>query len=344
VPHPLHAPPLTLGILGCAEIARGFVPGVAPSPHLRVTHVASRDTHRAAAFAAEFGVPHWNASYEALIAEPTVQALYVPLPNHLHAPWVLRALEAGKHVLCEKPLALDAAQAQAMFDAAARHGRVLLEAFPYLFQPQTERLHAMLREGRLGTLRLMQASFGFPLERAGNYRHDPAQGGGALLDVGCYPVSLARLLFGARPQWVTAQAEWGSSGEDRRLTATLRFEGGAQAQIACAFDTAVHRHAMVVGDAGVAFTDFQNHTAADRPGHLRVRSAPGWDVPLLDEPYRQANGFRAEAEAFAAMVRGEAEGRRLAMQALSLDVAATLDAVRAAAASGRPVVLAQGAA
>jgi predicted dehydrogenase len=328
---------LTLGVLGCADIARGFVPGVQPSASVRVTHVASRDAHKARAFAAEFGVPQWHGSYEALIDDPTVDALYVPLPNHLHAPWVLRALAAGKHVLCEKPLALNEAEAQTMFDTAARHGRVLLEAFPFVFQPQTQRLHALLREGRLGELRAIQASFGFPLARPGNYRHDPAQGGGALLDVGCYPVCLARLLFGTRPLAASAVAHWGPAGEDRRLAATLHFAGGASAQILCAFDTAVHRHAMVVGSAGVAFTDYQNHIAPDRPGLLRVRSSPGWDVPLQDEPCEPANGFRREAEAFAAQVRGA--GQDLAMQSLSLDVAATMDALRLSAQRGTPVEL-----
>ena len=162
---PRPTPPLRIGILGCANIARQFARDVAPSPHARVVAVASRQADTAAAFAAEFGIARHHGSYDALLADAEVDAIYLPLPNSLHAEWAIRAANRGKHVLCEKPLALGRAEAQAMFDAARQHGVMLLEAFPYYFQPQTGALLAALREGAIGTVRMVQASFGFTIAR-----------------------------------------------------------------------------------------------------------------------------------------------------------------------------------
>jgi predicted dehydrogenase len=329
------ASPVTFGILSTARIARGFVAGVRDSASVRVTHVASRSIDSARVFATDFEVPHAVGSYEALLAEPGVEAVYLPLPNHLHAEWAIRAFEAGKHVLCEKPLALNEAQARRMFEAAARHGRVLLEAYPYLFQPQTHALHGLVQGGELGELQALQASFGFTLDRPGDYRFDPAMGGGALLDVGCYPISLARLLFGSRPLRVQADAYWAASAVDMRLAATLHFEGGRTAQIHCGMDSAIHRQATVIGSRAVAFSDYLNHTRAELPGHLRLRRGVDWDGGLEEVPYALGSGFRFEAEAFAAQVQGT--GTDAAMRSLSLDVAATLEAVLASARQGRAV-------
>ena len=190
---------LRIGVLGAAKIARLFVEAVRPSNKVAIVAVASRDTERATAFARDMGIAHVHASYDALLADPDVDAVYVPLPNSHHAQWSIRAVNAGKHVLCEKPLAATAVEARAMFAAAAKNGVYLVEAYPYRAQPQTIKLRELLASGAIGRLQLIQASFGFPLTDALNIRMDPALAGGALMDAGSYPVSLVRTISGERP-------------------------------------------------------------------------------------------------------------------------------------------------
>jgi hypothetical protein len=166
--------PLRIGILGAANIARLFVAGVCPSLKVAVTAVASRDVERGRKFASETGITQVQPTYEALLADPEIDAIYNPLPNNLHAEWSIRAANAGKHVLCEKPLATSATEARAMFAAAARNGVQLAEAYPYRAQPQTLKLRELLKEKAIGRLQLIQASFGFPMTDAANIRLNPA--------------------------------------------------------------------------------------------------------------------------------------------------------------------------
>jgi len=206
--------PLRIGILGCANIARQFVRDVAPSPAVRVVAAASRQLGTAADFCAAMGIARAHSSYEALLADPEVDAIYLPLPNSLHAEWAIKAAQRGKHVLCEKPLALSGEQALAMFAAAEQQGVVLLESYPYYFQPQTADMLALLHGGAIGDVRAVQASFGFMLANpSGNIRMQPELGGGALLDAGSYALSLIRLVMGSacrptppgpRPAWTPA--------------------------------------------------------------------------------------------------------------------------------------------
>ena len=188
---------LNIGILGCANIARQFTAAVQHSPAVRVVAAASRTIDTAAAFAKSLGIARHHGSYEALLADAAIDVIYLPLPNSLHAEWAVKALEAGKHVLCEKPLALGRAEAEAMFAAARASGVMLLEGFPYYFQPQTGDMLALLHGGAIGEVRSVQACFGFMLQNPqGNIRLQPELGGGALLDAGSYPLSLIRLVMG----------------------------------------------------------------------------------------------------------------------------------------------------
>src|SRR5436190_9575430 len=166
--------PLTIGILGAANIARLFIKAVQASPKVSVRAVASRDIERGNAFARETGVSRVHATYEALLADPAIEAVYNPLPNTLHAEWTIRAADAGKHVLCEKPLAASAAEARAMFDAARRNNVYVVEGYPYRAQPQTIKLRELLRDGSIGRLQVVHASFGFLLTDASNIRMNPA--------------------------------------------------------------------------------------------------------------------------------------------------------------------------
>jgi len=340
-------PPLRLGILGCANIARQFTRDSSPSRHVRIVAVASRDAAKAQAFAAQFGIARAHASYEALLDDDGLDAIYVPLPNSLHAQWVIRAAQRGRHVLCEKPLAMSLDEARAMFDAARKHGVMLLEAYPWWFQPQTAALLGLLNGGAIGTVRSAQASFGFTLrDPAGtNIRSIPALGGGALMDAGCYPLSLIRLVMGRAPQRVHASSRLGATGVDIATTATLHYADGAVAQMSCAMDAVLHRHAIIVGSNGVITTEYLNHTSEPgsehpwgyQPSELRVRRSS--TVPFESITSPTGSGFRFAAEAFAAVVatRDFAAIERAAKA--SLDIAATLDAITASARTGSTVAL-----
>jgi predicted dehydrogenase len=333
---------LRFGILSTARIARSFVSGVAPSQSVTVAAVASREGERARAFAQEQHIARHFDCYEALLADPDIDAIYNPLPNGLHAPWSIRALQAGKHVLCEKPLCANEGEARAMFAAAKAHGLHLAEAFPYLSQPQTLKMREMLRQGALGEVRLIQASFAFTLNEAGNVRWSKELAGGALMDVGVYPVSLIRIIAGTLPKRVSAAALWspgGEAGVDRALAATLEFKSGLLAQITCSFEAALLRQALIVGSRGVLETTFANHTSESAPGDLRLRV--GADTRAHHEIIHTepANGFRAEAEAFADGIRGRQPGWNGATQAESLDIMIMLDALIRSARERAPVEL-----
>ena len=204
-------PPLRWGILGCARIARrGLIPGIRASTSGVLLALASRDQGRATQWAREFAVPRAHASYEAALADSEIDAVYIPLPNELHKPWVMAAADAGKHVLCEKPLALDSQEAAAMVEHCRQRGVILMEAFMWRHQPRTLEIRKRVRDGAIGDLRLIRSSFSFPIE-PGDWRLDPARGGGALWDVGCYGVSTARLFAGAEPRMVRALAHFSQS-------------------------------------------------------------------------------------------------------------------------------------
>lgn len=335
----MSSPPVTLGILSTARIAGQFIQGLRGCAAVRIDAIASREQQAAERFAGRHRIARWYGRYEDLLADDRIEAVYVPLPNALHAPWVERALRAGKHVLCEKPLTVTLSEAQHLFQVARETGRVLLEAYPYRFQPQTLQLLTLLDQGAIGSVRLLQAYFGFPLERPDDIRLDPALGGGALLDVGCYPVSLARLLFGRRPARVTAQMRLGRTGVDLGCTATLQYADGAIAQIGCDFEAALLRQALLVGSGGVIETDFANHTGEARPGLLRVRRGVSWDVAMEAVDHDRGNGFAFAATQFAALVRGERADDGVDRQR-SLDHMATLEAIAASARTRLPVEVA----
>ncbi len=336
-------PPLRYGILGAANIARQFTRGLAGAPEAVVAAVASRGIEKAQEFAAELNIPRAHASYEALLADPEVDAIYIPLPNDLHAQWAIRAAEAGKHVLCEKPLAMTEADARAMFAAGTTHGVRVAEAYPYMSQPQTLKLRELLAQGAVGRVQLVTAAFGFslctpegaPFGDPGNIRLDPTRGGGALLDAGTYAMSFVRLAMGERPLRVQAVARPTQSGVDLTTMAMLVFPSGGLAQIMCTMGASGHRFATVVGDAGVIETGYANHGPADGGSlSLRVKhGAPGAapfktiDVPAMD-------GFAAEAISFANAIRLGWAHWNGASEAESIDTMRALAAIAESAKSG----------
>ena len=318
--------PLRIGILGTANIARSFIQGVSASKHLTVSAIASRDVAKAGAFAREFAIARHFGSYEALLADRDTDAVYIPLPNSLHAEWSIAAARAGKHVLCEKPLSATAAEARAMFDAARAHGVHLVEGFPYRAQPQTQKLGELLQAGVIGEVRLMQAAFGFTLGAGENIRLNPQLAGGALMDVGAYPVSLARMVARSRPARVHAVAHW-SGGVDRTLAATLQFTGGLFAQINCSFSTCLHRQALLVGSNGMIQTTYLNHTSTASEAALQVRMGTGRDAVDSIVETSPVNGFLAEAESFERLIRqGPAQWSGTSPEE-SVDIMLTLEAI-----------------
>ena len=340
--------PLRMGVLGTAKIARQWIRDLQGCNAVQIVAVASRSDAAAQAFAQEYSLPRWHGSYEALLADADVDAIYIPLPNSLHATWAIAAARQGKHVLCEKPLALGKEEAEAMFAAARDNGVVLLEAYPWWFQPQTRDLLALLQGGAIGDVRTVQASFGFTLANGGtgNIRMNPELGGGALLDAGSYTLSMIRLVMGEAPQFVVAHATYADTGVDINLMATLLYADGRRAQLSCAMDVANHRRATIMGTAGTIETEYLNHTS-DGPGHpwgylpseLRVRRGTANSIPF--EPVRSAtgSGFRFGAEAFADVVAmGDTAAVERAAQA-SIDIAATLEAIARSAREGRAIAL-----
>lgn len=335
--------PLRTGILGAANIARQFTRGVAGSKLVQVEAVGSRDASKAAAFAAELGIPRSHAGYEALLADPLIEAIYIPLPNSLHAEWIHRCLAAGKHVLCEKPFTLTAAEARAAYQAARTAGLRLAEAYPYLSQPQTLRLRQLVAEGAIGRIQLATAAFGFgiatpegaPLGDPRNIRLLPEVGGGALLDAGTYAMSLLRIALGEAPTRVRAIGRNTTTGVDLTVAATMEFPSGAIGQLTTSMATAFHRHAILVGERGVIETGYSNHAplgATTLP--LRIRRGVPGTVPFETEELAAGDGFRAEAESFARMVREGAAAWNGASEAESVDTVRALEAIAASLASG----------
>ena len=340
--------PLRMGILGCANIAKQFVRDVAQSPSIAIEAVASRDLAKANEFAKTFGIPSCYGSYESLLSDAALDAIYIPLPNSMHAEWAIRAMQAGKHVLCEKPLALNLTEVTRMFDVAEQQNVMLLEAYPYWFQPQTRDLLSCLSPQLIGQIRSMQASFGFTLGNpATNIRMNPSLGGGSLLDAGSYPISIIRLVMQCAPKSVMAHAQWAESGVDISMSATLFYADGRTAQMSCAMNAANYRRAVIAGSQGTVETEYLNHTSNTHshpfgylPSQLRVRKGTANSIPFEEIKSATGSGFRFAAEAFADVV---AKGDRAAIQraaAASKDIAATLDAIQASARSGKMVTVA----
>jgi predicted dehydrogenase len=228
---------MNFGVISTANIARAAVaPAIEDSDH-DLLAVASRDADRAEAFAEEFGVPRTYGSYEGLLADDDLDAVYNPLPNALHAEWTKKAADAGLHVLCEKPLAVDAPEAREVAEHCEDHGVTLMEAFMYRYHPRTERAAEIVRE-ELGDVRSVKTTFQFPMADPENVRLDPDLAGGSLMDVGCYAVSAARLFLGEPDRAYATTHDAGDYGVDTKLAAVLEYDKGRTAEVSCGFETA----------------------------------------------------------------------------------------------------------
>ena len=338
---------LRIGVMGCGNIARQFVSAVATSPHVKVAAAASRDTAKSAEFAKSFGLQRHYVSYEALLADDALDIIYVALPNNMHHEWVIKAAQSGKHVLSEKPLALTGQEAHDMFAAARQAGVMLLEAYPYWFQPQTRDMLNLIQSGAIGEVRHVQASFGFNLQNSqGNIRLNPSLGGGALLDAGSYAMSLIRLAMGDTPERVVAHQVLADTSVDISTSSTLFYSGGRTAQLFCAMNVGYHRVATILGSNGVIETEFLNHTAND-PAHplkylpslMRVRQGIAGTLPLQTVRSATGSGFAFCVEAFAKVIHDKDFAAIDRAALASRSIAQTLEAIAQSAASGQPVLL-----
>jgi D-xylose 1-dehydrogenase (NADP+, D-xylono-1,5-lactone-forming) len=320
------------GILSTADINNKVLAGLPGSPAVDVVAVGSRDAARAEAFASEHGLPRAHGSYEQLLADPDVEAVYIPLPNGMHVEWTLAAIAAGKHVLCEKPLSPRAEEVERCFDAAEAAGLVLSEGFMWRHTPQAQRLESLVREGAIGELRLIRAAFSFPLDRFPDVRWDADLEGGALMDVGCYCVSGSRFLAGAEPERVTGESVAAESGVDARFVATLRFPGDLLATFDCGFDLPPRDELEAIGSTGSLFVDDPWHCVEPR---VELRGADGSREVIEIE---RANPYRLELEDVSAAIRGEREPRL--GRADAVGQARAIEALLRSASEGRPVAVA----
>lgn len=338
------------GVLGCANIARKVViPAIKATGDAKLVAVASRDGPKAKAWALEFGAERAYGDYESMLADPLIDAVYIPLPNGQHAAWTLRALAAGKHVLCEKPLAATAAEAEMIARAARGTGNIVLEAFMYRFHQRTQKIVNLVREGAIGRLLTMRGAFSYLLEDTSNVRLLTSEAGGALMDVGCYCVNFARLIAGEEPRFAFATMRFADIGHvtletkqltshgnvhgvDLATTAMLEFPSGATLQFSSRMDSAFDGQWFeIVGTRGVI--------RVERPFNPRGFGCEG-TLPFL------LNGERIEVESrdqfelqIAAFDRAVLSGDRSALTPIADAVAnmKVIDALFASAEAGRAV-------
>ncbi|MGN7453524.1 Gfo/Idh/MocA family protein [Paenibacillus pasadenensis] len=293
---------LRWGVLGAAGIARGSViPGLLRSQLNEVKALASRDRDKARRTADEFGIEAAYGSYEELLSDDSIEAVYIPLPNHLHREWTIRALEAGKHVLCEKPLALTAAEAEEMALAAQKAGRQLAEAFMYRHHPRYAMIREVIASGEIGDLRSLHGTFTFNSSgSSGNVRFVKEWGGGGLYDVGCYPISVARMLIGAEPEAVTARALFSPEhgGVDMMASGLLEFPGGLGVTFDCGMWGAFRNKLEVLGTDGIL--EVPSAFMAGLEGETGFYVTTGSGRRYVDVP--QVDHFSLEADDFARTV------------------------------------------
>jgi predicted dehydrogenase len=301
---------LAWGILSGANIGlKRVIPAILAGQRGTVAAIASRDPDRAAQIAAEFHIGRSYGSYQALLDDPGIEAIYNPLPNHLHVEWTVKALEAGKHVLCEKPIALHAADAQAIVEARDRTGMRVVEAFMVRFHPQWHRVRSLVREGRIGTVRAIQSAFVFSVLDPNNIRNRADIGGGALYDVGCYPIVTARYLYGAEPERAIALVDRDPIlGVDRLTSGMLAFSNGRHLTFVSSLQLAPYQRVVVLGSEGrielaVPFTPHKDHACRitiDSGKTLDGGSAAFEEFAPLDQ-------YAAQCDLAVAVFRREAE-------------------------------------
>lgn len=286
------------GVLSTSNLAiMKVIPATQASTHGEVVAIASRDAAKAQSVATQLGIATAYGSYEELLADPTITAIYNPLPNHMHVEWTIRALEAGKHVLCEKPIALNADDAQRLVDAAARFPHLkVMEAFMYRFHPQWGLARAAVKSRAIGDLRAVDTIFSYFNTDATNIRNIPEVGGGTLLDIGCYATSIARYLFAAEPERVVSTIEYDPQmGTDRLVSGILDF-GNGRSSFTCSTQLTPYQRVNILGTTGRIELEIPFNAPPDRPCKVWQTNASGTNeilTPVVDQYTAQADAFAA---------------------------------------------------
>jgi predicted dehydrogenase len=296
---------LRWGILSTANIAtEKVIPGILKAARSRIAAVGSRDEERARAVAARYDIAHVHGSYEALLADPDVDAVYVPLPNHLHAEWTIAAARAGKHVLCEKPLAMTAADAERMVAACEAEGVRFMEAFMYRHHPSWQAVKALVASGRIGRLTSVQSWFSYYNDDPTNIRNIRDAGGGALFDIGCYSVNLSRFLFDGEPGRVEASITRDPATNVDVVTSALMEFGDGIATFTCSTRAEDDQRVHVYGTDGRISIGIPFNIPPDRPTEIYVTAGGDPPVAPATETIRfdTKDPYTAEAEAFAAAI------------------------------------------
>ena len=331
------------GILGAANIAKKrLVPALAKSRHCRAYAIASRDADRARQAADELGIPVSYGSYEELLADDNIDIIYNPLPNTMHVDWSIRALEAGKHVLCEKPIASTSDEVRRLLAARERSGKQVVEAFMVRFHPQWRRVTELLSEGRIGTLTAFHGHFSYMNTDASNIRNQSDVDGGALLDIGCYMVMFSRLVFGCEPASVQALVGRDPQfGTDRLTSALLEYPAGGEqpgghATFTASTQQVPHQVVQLVGTSGRIEVDVPVNITDDMPGRIRVDDGSALDRSGVSiEEIAPADQFALQADAFAECVMGAAALEWPLEDAVAN--AAVIEAIFESAESGRRI-------
>jgi predicted dehydrogenase len=292
------------GVLSTAKIGREkVIPATQRSETGTVTAIASRELARAKEVAQKLGIEKAYGSYDELLADPDVDAIYNPLPNHLHVPLSIAAIAAGKHVLCEKPIGLTVAEAEQLAGAAAAHPKLkVMEAFMYRFHPQWQAARQFVQEGRIGRLRTIHSHFSYYNDDPQNIRNQADIGGGALMDIGCYPISLSRFIYDAEPQRVLGHIERDPAMQiDRLVSATLEFFQGT-ATFSCATQLVPHQRVNIYGTSGRIEIEIPFNAPADRPCRiwLQIGTKPG--TPSEEVTFAACDQYALQADAFARAV------------------------------------------
>jgi predicted dehydrogenase len=322
---------LRWGLLSTARINRAVIPPIRASLQSDLKAVASRDVVRAKNYAQEWRIPHAYGSYEELLADENIDVIYNPLPNHLHAEWSIRAAEAGKHVLCEKPLALSVDEVDRMRAAAHQHQVVIAEAFMYKHHPQTLKVLELIAQETIGELLLIKGAFTFYLDRPDDVRWVREWGGGSLWDVGCYPISFARLAAQAEPLEVFGWQVTGTSGVDAVFSGQMRFVGGLLAQFDCGFRAPYRTSMEIVGTKGA----IELASPFKPAGEQWIKIKRGDSVELLRAPEYEL--YRGEIEDMEnAVLAGQPP--RISLENSRANVA-VIQALLESAQSGQPVKL-----
>ena len=324
------------GVLGVASIAvRRVIPAMQRCECAEITAIASRDPHKAEEAARTLGIPKSYGSYDELLADREIDVIYNPLPNHLHVPWSIRAAEAGKHVLCEKPLGVNAADVRRLVETRDRTGVKIGEAFMVRSHPRWLRVWELIRAGRIGELRLIQGFFGYFNRNAQDIRNKPELGGGALLDIGCYGVTLSRFIFGEEPAHVIGLLERDPEMKTDRLTsATLEFPSG-QAAFTCSTQIGYHQRMILFGTKGRIEIDRPINPPTDQPTRILIDDNPSdpTGAGISNESIDTCNQFTIQGDLFSRAIR---DGRDVPVPLEdSLRNMAAIDAIFRSAESGR---------